>query len=271
MQTLNNSMVTNAAATGGQPRPQPVVAGTAQPRPQVKVINTPNGQRQVVAASTQVLPNGQVVHTVPAAAVGRGATRYVRMNRKGMQPTFRIVSRGGGGRQAVLVPQQNGRVSVLQNYQQKMQAIRIPPGFTVRQSPDGRIFLCPAKTAAKSITSTQGVLSGDAKTLAAELVPYPENKDDKAELKEWDKAWQKAFKAKSKEGDLTPNMMIAHLRRIMLMKNHGLYDTFSKALADSKEKAAIVAASDDNSCDKFLDVVQTTVETLYSALLKHYS
>jgi len=116
------------------------------------------------------------------------------------------------------------------------------------------------------------LLSGEAKALAAELVPYPENKEDKAELKEWDKAWVKAFKtAKSKEQDLTTNMMLAHLRRILLMDKHPLYEPFSKALAESKEKAIDVANSDDTSPDKFLDVVQGSVEVLYSALLKHYS
>ena len=263
------------AATGVQPaavRPAvvPPAATTAR-----AVTVQPNSPVAATAGRTPVKvvnANGQVVRTVPAGTLGRGVTRYVTLNRNGSQPTYRIVARGRGTGRTVLVPQQGGRVSVLQNYQQQMQAIRIPPGFTVRKTPDGRIFLCPSKTAAKQLSvNGSGTLIGDAKTLAAELVPYPENKDDKAELKKWDKAWTEALKAKSKESDLTTNMMLAHLRRILNMERHPLYDTFSKALSESKEKASAVAASDDNSADRFLDVVQSTVEILYAAIMKHYN
>jgi len=243
---------------------QPTPVAVAPAAPAAPAAATATAQIKIAT------PAGPRVVAVPATATTANGTRYITMRGRGGTQTLRIV-RGGAGGQAVLVPQPSGRVSVLQNYQRQMQAIRVPPGFTVRRGPDGRIFLCPAKANAKSFVASSGILTGDTRTLQAELVPYPENKEDKAELKEWDKAWVKAFKAKSKEGDLTTNMMLAHLRRIMLMDKHGLYDTFSKSLAESKEKASLVAASEDTSADKFLDVVQTTVEALYSALLKHYS
>ena len=304
MMMLNNARMLQQQQQQQQPQQMAMVAG--------------RGQVQLVAAGQQVLPNGQVVvHAVPA---GRGVARYVAVNRNGVRVAvpgvpagYRVVSAGGaagaagapaagqivmtpqgarmvvrGPPRAFVVRQQpapGGRGTVLQNYQRMVQAIRVPPGYTVRKTPDGRLFFCPpagkravavtARGAGAAGTGTAaGTTGAVTKASEDELVPLPANKQDKGELKEWDRAWVKAVKGlRAREQEPTVAMMLAHLRCVQACEKHALCEPLGRVLAESRAQARAAAeeGADGGSAERFLEVVQGAVEALYAALLKHYS
>jgi len=107
--------------------------------------------------------------------------------------------------------------------------------------------------------------------LERELVPRPENYENKAELKDWDEAWTRALKSKEAETKGVASFVVVHLRYILFMDKHPLHRVFLKTLRMSEKEASAVATKDEHLKEKIRGIVRSTVESLLPAVLKHYA